>query len=728
MSKINLKITGMHCASCAANITISLKKQAGIISAEVNPATENASIEYDEKKIDIKKIKKAVIDTGYGIKEEGKEEHAHGHSHGTKEEKKLKIKVIAAIILTIPLLLRMFWAWQVPGKFWGITITDWIQHDLTFIVVFILGWQFHRNAFKALLRKRADMDSLISLGALAAYFYSSYAMFTGGHLYFEGATTITALILLGRYLEFKTKDRASLAMKKLLELGVKKARLIGKHGQEIEKDINEVKVNDVLLVRPSEKIPLDGVVLEGESSVDESMLTGESLPVFKAKDHNVFGATLNQNGILKIKVTKDGEHTALAQIIRTVEEAQSFKAPTQRLADQISAIFVPTVIVIALLTFAGWFLAGGELRDSIIHAVAVLVISCPCALGIATPIAIMVGSSVGARTGILIKNGESFERAKKIDTIVFDKTGTVTLGKPRVEKVLKNKEDYFTGEIILKIAATLAQFSEHPLSRAVMEKAKEKNIKPSKLDNFKEIPGQGISSKSTDTDQANHLIGNRRLLVENNFNLQWVDKVINDYKDSGSTILFVTHDKEVVGALILADEIKASAKEAMSAIKEMNIEPIIISGDNKNVVKAVSEKLGVAKFLAEVMPNDKQAEVKKLQAQGKKVAFAGDGINDAPALVQADLGIAMASGTDIAKESGNIIIMQNEPIKIAEAIALSKKTFDTIKQNLFWAFFYNILAIPLAIAGLVSPMIAALAMSFSDITVIGNSLRIYRKR
>jgi len=723
MKKINVKIRGMHCASCANNISKNLKKTDGINSANVNFSTESATVEYSENKIDENKIKKIVKDTGYEVVEEAHNENHHDHED--KNEKKLKWKVIISVILTLPVLVRMFWMWEVPGELWGISLTNWIQHDLTFLVVFIFGWQFHKNAFKGLMRLQADMDMLISIGTLAAYFYSLYSMFTGGHLYFESAATITSLILLGRLMEQKTKGRASRAMQKLMELGAKRARVLI-DGKEVEKNLDEINIGEIFIVKPGEKVPLDGIIIKGNSNLDESMLTGESLPVYKQIGKEVFAATINKDGILKIRVTKKQEETMLAQIIKTVEEAQHFKAPMQKLADKIASIFVPVVIGISILTFAGWFLASGDIGNSIIYAVAVLVISCPCALGIATPIAIMVGSSVGAREGILIKNGESFEKAKNIDTIVFDKTGTLTEGKPKVQEVLVNKNLDFSIEKVIKIAASLAKNSDHPLSRSVVEYAKTKNTELINVADFQEITGRGVAGKCQE-HETEILLGNLKLLEEKKIEIRWAVETEEKYKKEGGTILFVAHGDKVVGSLFITDEIKKDAFQAIQKVKDMGIEPIIISGDNKYAVITVAQALGVKKYFAEVLPQNKQKEVKKLQDKGKRVIFAGDGINDAPALVQANLGIAMASGTDIAKESGDIIIMKNEPLKIAEAIELSRKTFRTIKQNLFWAFFYNILAIPLAIAGFVSPMIAALAMSFSDLTVIGNSLRIYRK-
>jgi Cu+-exporting ATPase len=723
MKKEILKIKGMHCASCATNISNALKKEEGVKSADVNFAIEKASVDFDEEKIDLEKIKKTVVDAGYEVEDHTMVNHAVHEHHQDESEKKQKIKMILSIILALPVVVRMFWMWEVGGEFLSISFTDWIQHDLTFIIVFILGWQFHKGAFKQLRKGKANMDSLVSLGTLTAYFYSLYAMFAGGSLYFESAAAITSLILLGRYLELKTRGRASRAMKKLMELGVKKARLIIDE-KEFEINVNKIKVEDIILVKPSEKIPLDGIVISGESSVNESMLTGESLPVFKSKNDKVFGATINQDGVLKIKVTQVGENTILAQIIKTVEEAQMYKAPIQKLADRIAGVFVPIVIAVALLTLLGWYLKVDEIGVSIINAVAVLVIACPCALGIATPIAIMVGTSVGARNGILIKNGESFEKAKNIDTVIFDKTGTLTKGEPRVQEIIINKYN-FNIERVTKIAASLASHSEHPLSKAVALFGKEKKIQLAQLENIKEISGQGISAICLE-HKTKVLLGNKKLMEENNIDTRWIDKIIDKKAETGGTIIFLSHGEKIIGAILIADEIKESAKEAVLKIRDMNLEPIMISGDNKSTARAVAEKIGIKKYLAEVLPQEKQSEVKKMQEKNKKIIFVGDGINDAPSLVQADLGIAMGSGTDIAKEAGNIIIMKNDPLKVAEAMKLSQKTFKIIKQNLFWAFFYNVLAIPLAIAGLINPMIAAVAMSVSSITVITNSLRIYK--
>jgi len=720
MNNQNIKIEGMSCASCAANITKGLNKNEGVKTAEVNFATEKAVVEFDESKTSLKEIKKIITDLGYEIGENEKTD-----AEMKTIEKNQKIKVIAATILSIPLILRMIWLWEIPGSFWGISMTDWVQHDIAFIVVFVFGWQFHSSAIKQLRKGQSNMDTLISLGTLTAYFYSLWAMIFGGHLYYESAAAITALILLGKYLELKTKGRASQAMKKLMELGVKKARVIEANGEEIEKEVANIKIGEIVLVKPSEKIPLDGEVIEGESNIDESMLTGESLPVSKTSGDKVFGATINRDGLIKIKVTQIGENTVLAQIIKTVEEAQSFKAPMQKLADKISAIFVPTAIGISILTFIGWYVATGSISISIINAVAVLVIACPCALGIATPIAVMVGSSVGAKKGILIKNGDSFEKAKNIDIIVFDKTGTLTKGEPIVQEIIINPENDFKKNHILKIGASLAKNSEHPLSRAIVDKSVKEDIELAEMAEFKEIPGRGVTAKCAQ-HKTKLFLGNKKLFKENSLDITWIDQILEKNKNSGGTINFVSHGENIIGAFLIADEIKETAKKTINKIREMGLKSMMISGDNENTARVVAKEIGVDNYLAEVLPHEKQNEIKNLQSKGLKVVFVGDGINDAPSLVQSDLGIAMGSGTDIAKESGNIIIMKNEPIKVIEAIDLSQKTFRIIKQNLFWAFFYNILAIPLAIAGIVTPMLAAIAMSFSSITVISNTLRIYK--
>jgi P-type Cu+ transporter len=781
--KIALNIGGMDCASCAQNISRNLKHQTGVISADVNYANGKAYVEYDEAKIDLKKIKEIIKKTGYKVLDDG-EMPDHMHHGEMKPGNWQRNKTILAIVFALPLLSRMIWMWQIPGSDFNISNTDWLQIILAAAVVFIFGWQFHRSAGKQIIRGQFNMDSLISLGTLTAFFYSLWAVFTDKPMYFESAATIAALILLGKFMEAKTQGHASDAMKKLMELGVKKALIIDAQGKTTEKNIEEVQINEIALVKPGEKIPLDGIITEGQSDIDESMLTGEGLPVAKQTGESVFGGTINKDGILKIKITQTGANTVLAKIIKTVEEAQSFKAPVQKLADTISGIFVPSVMGIALLTFIGWFIFNHNFSTAIINAVTVLIIACPCALGLATPIAVMVGTSVGAKKGILIKNGESFEKAKKIDTVVFDKTGTLTLGEPKLYEVIP-ATDYNQDEV-LKIAANLAAGSTHPLSRAIAIYASGEQkfcqINKEDADNFplraggelpalKKMPNSadcppGDSQISSETDfntprpdeasghpsqegtfsstsgktiteypgrglagvfeGQKYFLGNQRLLTENKIDTAWAEKTNLEKAEEGGSLLFLATAEKVIAAFLLRDELKPTAEEAVWNLKKMGISPIIISGDREAAVHFTASMLAVDNFFAEILPADKQKKVKELQDTGKNVVFAGDGVNDAPSLVQADLGIAMGAGADIAKEAGNIIIMKNEPIKVYEAIKLARKTFGIIRQNLFWAFFYNVIAIPLAIFGVANPIVSAFAMIMSDITVIGNSLRIYR--
>jgi P-type Cu+ transporter len=773
--KITLNIDRMDCASCAMNISRGLKKQAGVISADVNYANKKAYVEYDEAKIGLDKIKEVVKKTGYKVIEENPPStlfrgrassdeavpRGAGHLPLKGGINWFTVKVILALVFTAPLLSRMIWVWEIPGGDFGISNTDWLQIILTACVVFIFGWQFHRSAGRQIVRGQFNMDSLISLGTLTAFFYSLWAVFSGKPTYFESAASIAALILLGKYLEAKTTGRASEAMKKLMELGVKKALIINEQGVVAEKNIEDVKVDETAIVKPGEKIPLDGIIAEGQSDIDEAMITGEGLPVAKSIGEKVFGGTINKDGQLKIKITQTGENTVLAKIIKTVEEAQRFKAPVQKLADTISGIFVPSVIGIAILTLIGWLLYSHNLSTAIINAVTVLIIACPCSLGLATPIAVMIGASVGASRGILIKNGESFEKAKKIDTIIFDKTGTLTTGEPKLYEVIP--AEGYTGDEVLRIAARLASGSNHPLSRALASFAEQEvkfcALNKKNTDEFPlraggelpalnrvpnnsgclpdglaadnsqpktitEYPGRGIGGE---IDGQKYFLGNLKILKENNIDSAWAKKISTEKSDEGGSLLFLAKDKMTFAAFLLRDELKKTAEEAIWNLKKMGIRSIIVSGDREAAVHFTASLLSVDNFFAEVLPEEKRKKVKELQETGRNVVFAGDGINDAPSLVQADIGIAMGAGADIAREAGNIIIMQNEPIKVYEAIKLARRTFGIIRENLFWAFFYNIIAIPFAIFGIANPIIAAFAMICSDITVITNSLRIYKK-
>ena len=762
IKKLTIGISGMSCASCAVSNEKELLKTKGILDATVNFATKKAYVEYNADVLSEEAVKQIIRDNGYQIMEYGTcppassrppatiairageasragsmeqrvDDHRPEHTHDVENIQKNWRVFIGSAILSLPLLVEMFVKLRSGRDFIGVDFVIWLYLILATIVVFYFGWRFHRMALLQAKKFRANMDTLISLGTLAAYFYSLWAVFSGKDGYFETVAIIITLILLGKYFEARSTGQAGEAMRKLLELGVKKARVIRKDNQEEEVNIYEVKVGDTLLVKPGEKVPLDGIVIEGESNVDESMLTGESLPVEKKKYSSVFGATINQDGVLKVRVMQVGEQTVLAQIIKTVEEAQGSKAPIQKLADKISGVFVPIVIALAALTFLGWYFSRSDFTLATINAVAVLVIACPCALGLATPAAIMVGTGRGAKSGILFKSGESFERAKDITIVVFDKTGTLTKGKPIVQLVISNpsagrqgpQSGYGEKEVI-KIAGSLAKHSEHPLSKSVYDYAQEKNIALLKLDDFKEIRGKGVTAIYKE-HKTQLLLGNKKLLEDNKLNTAWAEEVIHDKKYGVGTRLCVAYGSEVIGAIIIADELRGEAKEVSGKLKKMGFKIAMVTGDNKKTAEYIARELGVKNILAEVLPQDKAAEVKKLQEKGEKVVFVGDGINDAPSLVQADLGIAMGSAQDIAKEAGQIILVQNNLKKVLEAIAVSRLTFKTIRQNLFWAFGYNIVAIPLAMAGLLNPIIAAAAMAASSVSVVVNSLRIYRK-
>lgn len=739
IQKITLNISGMSCASCALINERALQKTKGILKAAVNFAAKKAYIEYDADILSEEDAKQVIRDNGYKIIEtetalnpevrpSGSPRSNLGnmeHEHSGDDIKKNWRAFLWSAVLSLPLLVEMFVKLRSGTEILKVDLIMWLHLILATVVVFYFGWRFHRMAFLQAKKFRANMDTLISLGTLTAYFWSLWAIFSGREGYFETAALITTLILLGKYFEARSTGQAGAAMRKLLELGAKKARLLA-DGREIEVNAHEVKVGDVLVVRPGEKIPLDGIVIEGESSIDESMLTGESLPVEKKKYSSVFGATINQDGVLRVKVMQIGENTVLAQIIKTVEEAQASKAPIQKLADKISGIFVPAIIFIALLTFSGWYFFSHNFAMAMINAVAVLVIACPCALGLATPTAIMVGTGRGSKNGILFKEGESFERAKDISMVVFDKTGTLTRGKPEVQKIISNPKSNFPEERIIKIAASLAKNSNHPLSKAISEYAKEKNAALAEIESFRELKGKGVAGRCRE-HQTELLLGNKKLLEEANLDIAWADKVLADQNLGVGTRLFAAHGREIIGAIILADEIRGESPKVIAELEKIDLKLAMITGDNKTTAEAVAKKLGIENVLAEVLPSEKANEVKKLQEKGEKVIFVGDGINDAPSLVQADLGIAMGSATDIAKEAGQIILIQNNLEKVVEAIKISRLTFKTIKQNLFWAFAYNVIAIPLAVGGLLSPIIAAAAMSASSVSVVLNSLRIYRK-
>ena len=733
MNKASFKIDGMHCASCVVKIEKVLKKIDGVESASVNFALGSASVEFDEEKTSENELHKAIQSVGYSVEAESEEQphiHTeekdevkggeHNHPKGSLAAQKAKRKAFIAIILAVPPLVIAMLNLEFGGVFFSLPLSLWIEALLSTISVVIIGAVFHKGSFRELKSFSPGMDTLVSIGTLAAILYSWGSIIVWNSVvYFETGAVITALILLGRYFEIKSRGQASAAIEKLLKLGAKKATKL-ENGREIEVSIEDVVVGDILIVKPGGKIPTDGEVVKGESAIDESMLTGESVPVEKNVGDDVYGATISSSGTIHLKATKVGKETALAQIVQLVSDAQAQKAPIQKLVDKVSGVFVPIVILIAIVVGVVWYLLIGDISLAFIRAVAVLIIACPCALGLATPTAIMVGTGRGARLGILIKNSEALERAKTIDYVVFDKTGTLTEGKPAVTDIVTENEDE-----LLTLAASVEVLSEHPVARAVGEKAKEKNIQTQEVAQFKAVPGKGVQGI---VDGKAVFIGTSRYMQESSVDVSQFEKDIERLEEEAKTVLIVAEGSKGIGVIAVADTLKKNAQSAIQRLKDLGIQPVMLTGDNKKTADAIAEKVGIKEVLAEVLPEDKSAEVKKLQQDGKRVAFVGDGINDAPALVQADLGIAIGTGTDIAIEAGNIVLVKGNPERAVDAIRLSQATFTGIKQNLFWAFIYNVVAIPLAAFGFLNPMIASAAMSFSSVSVVFNSLRLKRKK
>ncbi len=720
-NKVELKITGMTCASCSARIEKKLGKLGGVSKAAVNLATEKASVQYDSAQIKVSEIIKAVKDIGYEAEKIEEATKDREKEQREKEIKKLRITLIVSIILSSPLLLAMILSLL------GVDVP--FLHDAYFQLIiatpvqFVIGFRFYKHAFYALRSKSANMDVLVSMGTSAAYFYSLYNVFfqpatMGGmkDLYFEASAIIITLILLGKYLEAGAKGKTSEAIKKLMGLQAKTARVI-RAGAETDIPIEEVEAGDIVVVRPGEKVPVDGRILEGDSSIDESMLTGESLPVEKKSGDNVIGATINKFGTFKFEATRVGKDTALSQIVKMVEDAQGSKAPIQKIADQVSGIFVPVVIGIALVTFLIWYIAGGDLTKAITSAVAVLVIACPCALGLATPTAIMVGTGKGAENGILIKGGEHLEMAYKINVVVLDKTGTITKGLPEVTDVisLNNMEK----QEVLRIAGIVEKKSEHPLGVAIYENSKQIFGSISDPVRFEAIPGRGV--KAIVDDRVIYM-GTRKLMLEKGIGMGSVENILTQLEDDGKTAMLMAVDDVLEAVLAVADTLKENSIEAINELRDMGIEVYMITGDNKRTAGAIARQAGITNVLAEVLPENKAEEVERLKAGGKIVAMVGDGINDAPALATADIGMAIGTGTDVAIEAADITLMRGDLRTIPAAIRLSKKTMNKIKQNLFWAFFYNIIGIPFAAFGLLSPIIAGGAMAFSSVSVVTNSL------
>ncbi|MFZ5968428.1 MAG: heavy metal translocating P-type ATPase [Bacillota bacterium] len=738
LREVTIPISGMTCASCAANIEKSIKKLQGIQNVSVNFATERATVVYDTNQTRISEIKQSVKKAGYqALDIEAGEQVDEEKKRREKEMKTLWKKFVVSAIFTVPLL------YIAMGHLLGIELPEIIEpmmNPLNFaliqlvltIPIVIAGNKFYTVGFKSLFRKTPNMDSLIAMGTSAAVLYGVFATIQIGNgkleyakdLYFETAGVIITLILLGKYLESVTKGKTSEAIKKLMGLAPKNATVIH-DGQEMIIPIEEVEVGDIVLVKPGEKIPVDGVVIEGHTSIDESMLTGESIPVEKNVGDKVIGASINKNGLIKFKATKVGKDTALAQIIKLVEDAQGSKAPIAKMADIISGYFVPIVIAIAIIAGFAWFISGESAIFSLTIFIAVLVIACPCALGLATPTAIMVGTGKGAEYGVLIKGGEPLETSHKIQTVVFDKTGTITEGKPKVTDVV-TIEGYKQDEL-LQIAASAEKGSEHPLGEAIVKGAEEKGLSILKVDKFHAIPGHGIE---VSIDGKEILLGNKKLMNDRNIAITLQDES-DKLASEGKTPMFMAVNNKLAGIIAVADVTKENSAVAIKKLHGMGIKVAMITGDNRRTAEAIAKQVGIDIVLAEVLPQDKANEVKKLQEQGNIVAMVGDGINDAPALAQADVGIAIGSGTDVAMESADIVLMKSDLLDVVTAIQLSKRTIRNIKQNLFWAFAYNTAGIPVA-AGLIylfggpllNPMIAAGAMSFSSVSVLLNALRL----
>ncbi|MBY0123716.1 cation-translocating P-type ATPase [Bacillus sp. S/N-304-OC-R1] len=723
------QITGMTCAACSTRLEKSLNKMDGVLHATVNLALEKATIKYNPAIVTTKDFITRVDKLGYGASVKSAKNEKETVDHRLKEIKTQQRKFIISLILSVPLLWAMAGHFSftsflyVPEAF----MNPWIQMALATPVQFFIGKQFYVGAYKALRNKSANMDVLVALGTSAAYFYSVYLAIgtIGGNgevegLYFETSAVLITLIILGKLFEAKAKGRSSEAIKKLMGLQAKTA-IVERDGQEKEIPLEDVVAGDIILVKPGEKIPVDGEIIEGQSALDESMITGESVPVDKTVGDSVIGATINKNGFLKMRATKVGKDTALAQIIKVVEDAQGSKAPIQRLADTISGIFVPIVVGIAILTFLVWyfFVAPGDFAEALEKLIAVLVIACPCALGLATPTSIMAGSGRAAEFGILFKGGEHLEMTHQINTVILDKTGTITNGDPVLTDVITEIDNHE----FLTLVGSAEKQSEHPLAQAIVSGIKERNINLVDVQDFEAIPGYGIKAKVNGKDL---LVGTRRLMKKFNIDIEHVLEEMSSLEKQGKTAMLAAIDGGYAGIVAVADTIKETSPQAISRLKGLGLDIIMITGDNEQTAQAIAKQAGVDMVIAEVLPEGKAEEVKKLQAQGKKVAMVGDGINDAPALAIADIGMAIGTGTDVAMEAADITLIRGDLNSIADAIFMSKKTIRNIRQNLFWAFAYNTLGIPVAALGFLAPWLAGAAMAFSSVSVVLNALRLQK--
>src|SRR5215218_6083642 len=748
LARITIPVTGMTCASCVGRVERALKKVPGVLEARVNLATEKAAVGYLAGEVEPRELEKAVEGAGYGVIRE--EESSVEDSH-EREYSKLRADFLLAAALTALIILgslpRMF-GFMLPVPM------GWLNFGLLLLatpVQFWAGWRFYRGAWSALKHGQANMNTLVVMGTSAAYLYSAVAtlapgLFAAGRadVYFDTSALIITLILLGRLLEARAKGRTNEAIKKLAGLGAKTAR-VERAGEDVDVPVEDVVVGDVVVVRPGEKVPVDGRILSGESAVDESMITGESIPVTKREGDEVIGATMNTFGSFRFEATKVGEETALRQIMQLVEEAQGSKAPMQRLADRISAVFVPAVIGVATVTFVVWLLFGPEpaLTFALLNTVAVLIIACPCAMGLATPTSIMVGTGKGAESGILIKGGEALEGAHKLDTVVLDKTGTLTRGQPELTDIVPTND--IPKEDLLRLVAAAESGSEHPLGEAIVRGARDRGLPPVEADAFEAISGGGIRAR---VEGREVLVGSRRFLSESSVRGNDLVAGSEDLAREGKTPIFVAVDGETAGLMGVADVVRDESGEAVERLHSLGLEAAMLTGDNHRTAEAIARKLGIDRVVAEVRPGDKAAEVERLQAESKRVGMVGDGINDAPALAQADVGIAIGTGTDVAMEAADLTLISGDVRGVARAIELSKATVRNIKENLFWAFAYNVALIPVAAGvlyplfaggsvpwilspvlgeyGFLNPVLAAAAMALSSVTVVSNALRLRR--